>query len=267
MFNRQNHLDRSMLEQFAVYVNRLLHLDLGFSYQLNQSVSSLLAQRIPKTVVLTVLSVALTILAAVPMGILQTVRKNKVTDHALTALGLVLYATPMFFSGLVLIVLFAIQLRWLPPQAPQTDTLEGIFTDLPSMILPVVTITLAWVAGYSRYVRSSILDNMSESYVRTARAKGASELRVFFLHVLWNSLMPIVTFIGLNLPYFLGGAVVIGVLFNYPGMGLLFWNAAQNQDYPILLGVTVVVAVAVVLGSLLADILYTLVDPRARSSR
>lgn len=267
VFNQQNDLDKPLPLQFVLYIWRLLHLNLGYSYQLNQSVASLLADRIPKTLVLAVLAMVLTLLIAIPMGVLQAARKDKATDNVLTGVALVLYATPVFFSGLLLIVVFSIQLHWFPAQAPQSDNVGAIFAQFRGMVLPVVTLALAYIAGFSRYLRSSTLDHMSEEYARTARAKGASEPRVFFIHVLRNALMPIITFIGLDLPYFLGGAVVIEVLFNYPGMGLLFWSAAQSQDYPILLGVTVVVAVAVVLGSLLADVLYTVVDPRTRSAR
>jgi peptide/nickel transport system permease protein len=267
VFNQQNDLDKPLPVQFVLYIWRLLHLNLGYSYQLNQSVASLLGDRIPKTLVLAALAMALTLVIAIPMGVVQAARKDKVTDNVLTGVALVLYATPVFFSGLLLIVVFSIQLRWFPAQAPQSNDVGAIFAQFRGMVLPVVTLALAYIAGFSRYLRSSTLDHMSEEYARTARAKGASESRVFFIHVLRNALMPIITFIGLDLPYFLGGAVVIEVLFNYPGMGLLFWSAAQSQDYPILLGVTVVVAVAVVLGSLLADILYTVVDPRTRSVR
>jgi peptide/nickel transport system permease protein len=133
-----------------------------------------------------------------------------------------------------------------------------------NLVLPVATLTLVTVALFSRYMRSASLDNLAEDYVRTAKAKGASILRVLFRHVLPNSLLPVITLVGLSLPGILGGALIVESLFNYPGMGLLFWNAAQTEDFPVMLGTTLVVGLGVVLGSLLADILYGVADPRVR---
>jgi peptide/nickel transport system permease protein len=263
-FAHENHLDEPLPVQFVRYLWQVAHGNLGYSYQLNQSVASLLADRIPKTLVLTVLSLVVSVVIAVPMGIAQAWWRNRFADSALTALAFVFYATPVYFSGLLFILLFSVHLHWLPAEAPQTSNLWSIFGQLNAMLMPVLTLALAYIAGFSRYARSSTLDNLGEDYVRTARAKGLGTRRVLFLHVLKNASLPLITFAGLDLPYFFGGAVVVEVLFNYPGMGLLFWNAAQSADYAILLGVTLVIAVAVVLGSLLADVLYSVVDPRIR---
>lgn len=264
LFAQQNHLNEPVVLQFLRYLGQITHLNFGYSYQLNQSVSSLLASRIPKTLVLTILSVVVSVIIAIPMGVLQAARRNRAVDSAFTAVSFILYATPVFFSGLVLIIVFAVHLHWLPAEAPQESSVTGIFTDFSGMILPVLTLALAYLAGFSRFTRSSVIDNLSQDFVRTARAIGASESRVLFKHVLRNAAMPLVTFAGLDLPYFFGGAVVVEVLFNFPGMGLLFWNAALTQDYPILLGTTLVISAAVVIGSLIADLLYAVVDPRLR---
>jgi peptide/nickel transport system permease protein len=264
LFTQQNHLSEPIIVQFARYVDSVAHLNLGYSYQLNQTVASLLAQRIPKTLVLTILSVVVSVIIAIPMAVVQAARRNRVVDSTFTAVSLVLYATPVFFSGLLLIIVFAVHLNWFPAQAPQATSVWGIFADFQAMILPVLTLALAYLAGFSRYVRSSVLDNLGQDYVRTVRAIGATEKRVLFLHVLRNACLPLITFAGIDLPYFLGGAIVVEVLYNFPGMGLLFWNAAQSEDYPTLLGVTLVISAAVVIGSLIADLLYAVVDPRIR---
>lgn len=263
-FARQNHLNDPLPVQFFRYLGQVAHGNLGYSYQLNQSVASLLAERIPKTLVLTVLSLVVSVVIAVPMGVAQAWWRNRLADSVLTSFAFIFYATPVYFSGILFILAFSVHLHWLPAEAPQTTNVWSIFSQFNGMILPVFTLALAYVAGFSRYARSSTLDNLDEDYVRTARAKGASTTRVLFVHVLKNAALPLITFAGLDLPYFFGGVIVVEVLFNYPGMGLLFWNAAQSADYAILLGVTLVIAIAVVLGSLLADLLYAVVDPRIR---
>ncbi|UQA91742.1 ABC transporter permease [Streptomyces halobius] len=264
-FNHQQGYDRSPPEQYVIYLGRLLSGDLGESYRLNRTVASLLGERLPKTALLAGLALALAALSAVPLGILQAVRRGRAADYLLTAAAFLAYATPVFFLGLVLILVFSQQLQLFPAEAPQADTVGGILTDPPALVLPVVTAALGIIAAFSRYMRSAVLDNLSEEYVRTARAKGQSNARIMARHVLRNALIPLATLLGLHLPTLFSGTLVVESLFNYPGMGLLFWNAAQSSDFPVLLGVTLVVGVATVLGSLLTDIAYALLDPRIRS--
>jgi peptide/nickel transport system permease protein len=171
---------------------------------------------------------------------------------------------PSFLLGLLLIYIFAIKFPIFPAEAPQGLGLGVIFANFNAMILPIATLTVITIALFSRYARSSVLDNLTEDYVRTAKAKGASERRILFRHVLRNSLIPVVTLLGLSLPGILSGALITESVFNYPGMGLLFFQQAQKQDYPTLLGVVVVIALATVVGSLLADIGYAALDPRVR---
>lgn len=264
-FNHQQGYDRSLPEQYVSYLGRLLTGDLGESYKLNQSVASLLAERLPKTALLAGLALALAAVVAVPLGVLQAVRRGRAADYLLTGVAFLAYATPVFFLGLVLILVFGQQLQLLPAEAPQADTVGGILAQAPALVLPVVTAALGIVAAFSRYLRSAVLDNLAEDYVRTARAKGQSNARIMARHVLRNALIPLVTLLGLYLPTLFSGTLVVESMFNYPGMGLLFWNAAQSSDFPVLLGVTLVVGVATVLGSLLADLAYALLDPRIRS--
>ncbi|MFE2162984.1 ABC transporter permease [Streptomyces lydicus] len=264
-FNHQQGYDRSLPEQYVSYLGRLLTGDLGESYKLNQSVASLLAERLPKTALLAGLALALAAVVAVPLGVLQAVRRGRAADYLLTGVAFLAYATPVFFLGLVLILVFGQQLQLLPAEAPQADTVGGILAQTPALVLPVVTAALGIVAAFSRYLRSAVLDNLAEDYVRTARAKGQSNARIMARHVLRNALIPLATLLGLYLPTLFSGTLVVESMFNYPGMGLLFWNAAQSSDFPVLLGVTLVVGVATVLGSLLADLAYALLDPRIRS--
>jgi peptide/nickel transport system permease protein len=263
-FNQENGLDRPIPAQYLADLRRWLTGDFGFSYKLNQSVGSLLWQRLPKTLVLNALALALTVAVAVPVGIYQAVRRNRAFDYVATGFAFVFYAAPTFFLGLILVQLFAQDLKILPPQAPQSDGVVPIFADFRGMILPIITLALLGVAGFSRYMRSAVLDNVTQDYVRTARSKGCSSARVLRAHVLRNALIPIVTLVGLSLPALFAGALITESIFNFPGMGLLFWQAAQTSDYPVELGVVLVTAVATVAGSLLADVSYALLDPRVR---
>lgn len=263
-FNHQQGFDRPLALQYLDYLGRLLHGDLGYSYKLNQSVTSLLAQRLPKTLLLTILSTGVALLIALPVGIVQAVRRNRPTDYVITGISFVLYAMPIFFLGLILIIVFAQQLHWFSPQAPQGDSFTAVLSQANQLILPVATLALITVAAFSRYARSATLDNLGEDYVRTARAKGALERRVLARHVTPNALVPVVTLLGLYVPYLFSGSLVTEATFNYPGMGLLFWNAAQTRDYPILLAVALIVAIATVVASLVVDLLYSVLDPRVR---
>jgi len=202
----------------------------------------------------------------IPLGVYQAVRRYTVGDYVLTGISFLGYATPTFFVGLVLVDWFAVQSHIFPPFAPQSSTVAGILADPRALVLPVFTYAFLLYALWSRYMRSSVMDNLVQDYVRTARAKGASERRVIWGHVFRNSLVSIVTLLGLLLPTLVAGAVFTEVVFNYPGMGLAFYTAALNVDYQVLLGFTVLAALAVVIGNLLADIGYAILDPRVRYS-
>jgi peptide/nickel transport system permease protein len=263
-FNAAQGFDKPLPVQYLDYLGRLLHGNLGESYKLNQSVASLIGERLPKTLVLGAISTVLALIIAVPLGVWQAVRRRRLPDHVITAGAFVFYAMPSFFVALVLIIVFSDVWNVFPPLAPQASTVGGILADPRALVMPVLTGTIATVAVFSRYVRSAVLDNLSEDYARTARAKGVAEQRVVSIHVLRNSLTPLITMVGYYVPVMFSGAIVIEAIFNYPGMGLLFWNASQTSDYPTELGVVIVIAVATVAGSLLADLLQALADPRVR---
>jgi len=239
-----------------------VHGNLGFSYKLDQSVAALLAERMPKTLFLAGSALVVAVLLGVPLGMYQAVRRNKPDDYVLTGLAFIFYSMPTFWLGLLLIILFSATLSWFPSEAPQSQS--NVFSQLNGMVLPISCLSLVTIALFSRYMRSAMLEQLTQEYVQTARAKGVSGRAVLFGHVLRNALIPVITLIGLSLGGILSGAVVTEEVFNYPGMGLLFYQAAVENDFPVLLGVTVVVALATVLGNLIADIFYAVADPRIR---
>ena len=264
LFNHQQHLDQPLPVQYFYYLNQLLHGDLGTSYTLNAPVSTLIEQRLPKTLVLTVLSAVIGLVIAIPLGMWQAVRRNKPVDYVVTALSFVAYATPVYFLGIVLVLVFSQLLPWFPPEAPQGNSFAQVLADPAGLVLPVVAGAASMVAVFSRYMRAATLENLSEDYVRTARAGGSKQAALLRRHVFRNSLTSVIAMLGYYVPVLFGGALVVEQIFNYPGMGLLFWTAAQSSDYPVLLGCVLVISVATVVGTLLADIVQRLVDPRAK---
>jgi peptide/nickel transport system permease protein len=264
-FNVQNGYDLPVYQQFWNYTKGIvLHFDLGYSYRNNQTVVSLIENKIPKTLVLVGLSTLLALILAVPLGVLQVIRRNKPVDYLLTGVSFVGYSMPAFLLGQLLILYFAIDFHWLSFEAPQSSSILGILSDPGGLVLPIFTLAAITIASFSRYMRSSMMETLTEDYIRTARAKGAGQARVLFLHALRNALIPIITLLGLTLPAIVGGAIITETVFNYPGMGLLTTNAATQNDVPLLLGTTFVAAIATVVGSLIADLLYAVADPRVR---
>ncbi|MGD0054360.1 MAG: ABC transporter permease [Acidimicrobiales bacterium] len=261
-FNVANGYNRPFFPQYLFYLDRLIHGNLGYSYKLNEPVRTLLAMDLPKSAYLSGLALFFTVIIAIPLGIYQAVRRNKPDDYALTSLSFIGYSMPTFWLGLLLIAFFAVFLKWLPPTAPQTATVGGAISDPKAMILPVMTLTIVGIAFFSRYMRSSAIENLAQDYIRTARAKGVTQKGVLFGHMLRNAVLPIVTLLGLSVPALLSGNLITESVFNYPGVGLLFWTATQTRDYPTLLALTLVVAIFTVLGNLIADIAYRIVDRR-----
>jgi peptide/nickel transport system permease protein len=256
--------DRPFYVQYVKWVGQLLHGNLGFSVKLNQSVAGLMAQDLPKTIVLVLLGLIVSLAFGIPLGVYQAVKRYTVGDYALTGLSFLGYATPTFFVGLLLVEWFSVDVHLFPPFAPQSSSIGTILSQPRALVLPVLAYAFVLYALWSRYMRSSVMDNLVQDYVRTARAKGASERRVLWGHVFRNSLMSIITLLGLSLPTLVAGAIFVEVVFNYPGMGLAFYQAALNVDYQVLLGFTVVATVATILGNLLADVGYAVLDPKVR---
>jgi peptide/nickel transport system permease protein len=264
-FNHANGYDRPPWVGFLRYCRGvILHFDLGYSYKRNQTVAALIGGVLPKTLLLVGLSTAFAFVVAIALGTLQVLRLNRLFDHSVTTLSFVGYATPSFLLGQMLILYFAIDLHWVSTEASQSSSVWGILSAPRNLILPVVSLSTVTIAALVRYVRSSMLDQLTHGYVRTARAKGARTSRVLLRHVLPNALLPLITILGLSFPAIVGGAVIVETVFNYPGMGLLTTRAALDNDVPLLMGTTLVAALAAVSGSIVADLLYGVADPRIR---
>jgi peptide/nickel transport system permease protein len=263
-FNDANGYNRSLPVQYIDYLNRLIHGNLGFSYHFDQSVGSLLALDLPKSALLIGSAYVIALLIAVPVGVVQALRRYKLSDNVMTTLSFIGYAMPTFWLGILLLVVFSSTIRLFPPEGPQGASVSASLSDPGALVLPVATLTIVTVAQFSRFMRSAAIDTLLQDYIRTALAKGTSRWQMVRRHLLRNSILPLITLIGLSLPGVLSGAIIVEVLFNYPGMGWLFWTATGAKDYPVLMGFTVVVAAATVLGNLLADIAYAAADPRVR---
>jgi peptide/nickel transport system permease protein len=263
-FDRANGLDRPVVAQFFTFLSHLLHGNLGYSYRLNESVDSLVVHELPNDLILVGSALVLAIAIAIPLGVAQAVRRNRAVDHVATGVAFLLYSMPSYWLGLLLIAGLAIGVHVFPPEAPQAASPAGVLADPRALVLPVATLTLVNVALFSRYMRSAAVDTLAQDYIRVARAKGLPGRVVLARHVLRNSLVPVVTLLGLSIPAVLTTGLVVEYVFNFPGLGLTYYNAAVNADYPVELGITVVVGVATVLGSLLADLAYAVLDPRVR---
>ncbi len=264
-WNKSHGYDRPEIAQFFTYVGHLIHLNFGYSYKLSQSVSALFKENLGRSVYLSGAALVLSLIIAIPLGILQAVRRNSLLDYSVTTVNFVLYSMPSFFLGLILIQIFALDLGIFPPTVSDSITTTwGAITHPLQLFLPIITLALINVASFSRYMRSSTLDNLAQDYVRLARAKGLSQRAVLFHHLLRNACLPMITLIGLSIPTLLAGNLLIEVLFNYQGLGLLFYNALQNNDYYIMLAYTILGGIFTVLGNLIADIATAAADPRIR---
>ncbi|HYB85468.1 MAG TPA: ABC transporter permease [Streptosporangiaceae bacterium] len=263
-FNHQYGLDRALPLQFLSFLGQLIHGDLGYSFKQNMSVDAIVSHDLPNDLLLVGASLLLALLIAIPLGILQAVRRNKLADYTATGISFVLYSMPSYLLGLLLIAVFAVNLRLLPAEAPQASTITGVLADPAGLVLPILTLTLVTCALFSRYMRASAIDSLAQDYIRTARAKGLRQSAILSRHLLRNSLIPVVTLVGISLPGILTFGLLVEQLFNFPGIGLAYFNAAVNGDYPVVFGVTVLVALATVLGNLFADLAYAVLDPRVR---
>jgi peptide/nickel transport system permease protein len=260
-FDHANWFNRSFFVQYWHFIWRLLHGNFGYSYVRNASVDSLIDADLPRDLVLGVPSLILSLLIAVPVGVAQAVRRNRLGDYAGTAISFILYSMPAYAVAILLIQFFSITFKVFPAEAPQATSAWGMLSDIKALVLPIASLTLVSYAYFSRYMRSSAIDTLAQDYIRTARAKGLSERLVLWRHLLRNSL---VTLVGLSIPVILTGGLIIEDVFNFPGLGLLYYTATEQGDFQVMLGITVLVGLATVIGNLLADVGYALLDPRIR---
>ncbi|MGH2907745.1 MAG: ABC transporter permease [Solirubrobacteraceae bacterium] len=264
-WNRQHGYDRSEFAQFLTYLANIAQLHFGYSYKLSQSVSALFHENLGRSAYLSGAALVLSLIIAVPLGIVQAVKRNSVGDYTATTLNFVLYSMPSFFLGLILIQFFALDWHIFPPGVSDTITSTWDAISHPNqLLLPIITLALINVASFSRYMRSSALDNLAQDYIRLARAKGLSERAVLSRHLLRNASLPLITLVGLSVPTLVAVNLLIEVLFKYQGVGLLFFTALGNEDYNILLAYTILGGILTVLGNLIADVAITVADPRVR---
>ncbi len=265
-WNRQHGFDKPWLVQYLTYMNRLLHGNLGYSFKVNQSVAALFGERWVRSAYLSGMSLLLAVLIAIPLGIYQAVRRNSIGDNVVTSLAFVTYAMPVFFLALILIQVLALSFPIFSFEASQSLSIWHVMADWHAMTLPIATLTLISVAGFSRYMRSTSIDTLAQDYIKAARAKGLPERLVLFRHLLRNACLPMVTLIGLSIPFLLAGNLITESVFNFQGLGLLFYTSLSNVDYYVLLAYTLIGAFLTVAGNFVADIALTIADPRIRLS-
>jgi peptide/nickel transport system permease protein len=265
LFNNTYGLNRPLPVQFWLYVDHVVHGNFGISYSAGQPVSTLIAQRLPRDAVLIGISTLLALIIGIPMGLYQAIHHGTVRDDIVAGTWFTLYSAPDFMEALLLIAIFSVHFRLFQPAFPGGITsVGGLFTDPSALVLPVVVLAINSVAGFSQYMRSSAIEELAQDYMRTARAKGLSERMILTRHLLRNAVLPIITILGLSLPNIVAGAVIAEAIFNFPGMGLLFWQSALSHDFPVMLGATLIIGVATVAGNLAADVAYGVLDPRIR---
>ena len=256
-------LDRPFLVQFGTWLWRILHGDLGTSIFTNLPVSSLIAQRIEPTLSLMVLTLVLTIVVAVPLGVLAAWKAGSWVDRTIMAFAVFAFSLPVFVVGYVLAYVFALQFDWLPVQG-YTPLAEGFWPWLRNLILPAVALGSVYIALIARITRASMLEVLQQDYIRTARAKGLDQRSILFVHALKNAAVPIITVIGIGVALLIGGAVVTESVFAIPGLGRLTIDAILRRDYPVIQGIVLMFSFLYVLVNLMVDVTYTLVDPRIR---
>jgi peptide/nickel transport system permease protein len=259
-------LDKPWYERYVIYVNDVLHGNLGTSLiQRGVKVSDLIAERLPNTLVLAFAALLLSLLVSLPLGVFSAVKHNSAFDNVATLLSTAGVAMPGFWLGIILILVFAVNLGWFPTGGVYTLGKPDTLADrLWHLVMPAFTLAFIQMAQWNRYVRASMLEVIRQDYVRTARAKGLRDRLVIFRHALRNALIPFATLLGLSLPNLVGGAVVIERIFTWPGIGRLAFDKATERDYPVIMGVVMMSAIMVIFGNLAADIAYGFLDPRIK---
>ena len=256
-------LDRPFLVQFGTWLWHILNGDLGTSIFTNLPVSAMIAQRIEPTFSLMAITLVLTILVAVPLGVVAAWKAGSWVDRTIMAFAVFAFSLPVFVVGYVLAYVFALQFEWLPVQG-YTPLAAGLWPWLQNLILPALALGSVYIALIARITRASMLEVLQQDYVRTARAKGLGQHNILFVHALKNAAVPIVTVIGIGIALLIGGAVVTESVFAIPGLGRLTIDAILRRDYPVIQGIVLLFSFLYVLVNLMVDVTYTLVDPRIR---
>ena len=266
-------LDQPLPIQYVKWIRAFVFEgDWGYSIKFRRPVSEMIWERLPATLLLFGVGFLVTLMVAIPVGVYSAIKPYSFFDNLITTLSFAGQSVPVYWLGLLLILIFYLTLQnpfgdgpMFPVGGMYTVGREGELPDLLwHLVLPIVAVSVGWVAWYSRFLRSSMRDILNEDFIRTARAKGLSFRTVHFRHALRNALLPLVTLMALDLPAIFGGAVFIETIFSWPGMGRLFWDAARGRDYPVLLATVMIQAALILLFNLIADILYGFLDPRIR---
>lgn len=263
-------LDKPLHIQYLDWLSRFVKLDFGKSFVDGKNVVEKIKERVPITLIINLLSLCLIIFIAIPIGVISATRQYSLFDKLTTVFVFIGFSTPTFWLALILMIIFGLNLGILPISGIQSidvsgmSKMERIIDWIKHLILPVGLSAFGGIAGLSRYSRSSMLEVIRQDYIRTARAKGLKESDVIIHHALRNALLPIVTILGLSVPGLIGGSVIFETIFAIPGMGQLFYSSAMARDYPTIMGILVIGAVLTLIGNLIADVSYALVDPRIR---
>jgi len=262
-------LDKTISEQFVIYLRKLLSLDLGRSLMWNAPVLTIILERLPATFFLMASAIFFSSILGIILGVLGAVREGSKVDYLITIISLVGYSIPIFWFAQLLLILFAIYLDWLP--AAGMTSYRGYYSGweylsdlIRHAILPIFTLSLYYLALISRLTKASMLENIRKDFVTLARSKGLTERTVFFKHTLKNALLPVITVIGMNISYMFGGAVITEAVYSWPGMGSLFYTSMVQRDYPLLMGIFVLTCIFVAVINIITDIFYAYVDPRIR---
>ena len=264
-------LDDPLPIQYLKWLGNIITGNFGFSFATNQPVSQILSERFPATLELFGLAFAVALVFAILLGIISAVRQNTITDYTLTTISYFGIAMPAFLLGIFLQDIFAVQLRWLPVSGTSTsgmifDPFNTFLDGFLHIILPMLTLSILFIAGWSRYMRSSMIDVVKQDYIRTARAKGVDTTSILFGHALRNAVIPLITVVAIDFGSVAGGAVLTEGIFAWPGMGSLFLGSLDSRDFPVLLAILILSAILVISFNLIADILYAVMDPRIRYS-
>ncbi|SMP43233.1 peptide/nickel transport system permease protein [Sphaerochaeta associata] len=262
-------LNDPLYVQYFKWIGQVAKGNFGYTYSGNHSISGLILERLPNTVILTLSAFVMSFVVGIPLGVIGAVKKNTRTDYGITLMSLVGVAIPSFFFGLLVIYVFALMLG-IFPSGGMVNIRAGYtgfayYTDiLHHLVLPAVVLSLGNIASVSRFTRSNMLDILKEDYIRTAKAKGLRNKAVIYRHALRNALIPVVTIFGLSIPFLFSGAYITESIFNWPGMGQLGIRAIQDREYGIIMALNLITATLVLTGNLISDILYAIVDPRIR---
>lgn len=263
-------LDRPLHVQYLDWLRRFLRFDFGESFVDQRKVIDKIKERIPITLSINLISMTIIFLLALPIGVISAWKRNSIFDRVATIFVFAGFSVPHFWLALLLMILFGVELGWLPISGIQSIEVEGMsfferLIDIAKhLVLPVAVAATGGIAGLSRYSRSSMLEVLRQDYIRTAKAKGLPEKTVILRHGLRNALLPVVTILGLSIPGLIGGSVIFETIFAIPGMGQLYYSSAMARDYPVVMGMLIIIAILTLLGNLIADITYALVDPRIR---